>query len=101
MFYIRFFILKIERFAHPLFLMSDVSELLRLLTKNERITQVAHQKWVNERIARFFEQIAHSLIFLQKTSNSVRKPMSKFPALLKHHSHYEAEVGNVYLKNNF
>ena len=36
--------------------MSDESELLRLLTKNEQI-------------ARFFEQIAHLLIFLQKTTD--------------------------------
>ena len=62
--------------------MTNVSELLRLLTKNEpceRFAQVAHQKWVTmfdslrsltknkrmERIARFFSS---SLIFLQKTS---------------------------------
>ena len=44
MFYIRLFILKNERFAHTLFLVSDVSESLRLLTKNEQIPQVAHQK---------------------------------------------------------
>ena len=30
----------------------------------------------------FFERIAHSLIFGQKTSHSFRKPMSEFPALL-------------------
>ena len=78
--------------------MSDVSESLRSLTKNERpwairsgrseemsnreqIAQVSHQKWTNEWIARFFELIAHSLIFGQKTSDSLGKPMSKFPAL--------------------
>ena len=77
---------------------SNVSESLRSLTKNEwpwashsgrseemrnreRIAQVAHQKWVNEQIARFFEQIAHSLIFSQKRTTSLRKPMSEFPAL--------------------
>ena len=37
----------------------------------------------NERIARFFEGIARSLIFLQKNEQFVRKPMSKFPALWK------------------
>ena len=66
------------------FLVSNVSESLRLLTKNEqceRIAQVAHQKWANEWIAHFFEQIAHLLIFGQKTSDSLGKPMSKFPAL--------------------
>ena len=75
----------------PSFLMSDVSKLLRSLTKYERceriaqdahqkwateemsdperIAQVTHQKLANEQIARFFERIAHSLIFSQKTSN--------------------------------
>ena len=78
--------------------MSDVSESLILLTKNERpwairsgrseemsdcerIAQVAHQKWVNEWIAHFFERIAHSLIFGQKTSDSLGNQMSEFPAL--------------------
>ena len=46
----------------PSFLMSNVSESLRSLTKNERI-------------ARFFERIAHLLIFSQKTSDSLRNPM--------------------------
>ena len=79
--------------------MSDVSESLRSLTKNEqpwairsgrspkmsdheRNPQFALQKWVKVRIPRFFEQIAHSLIFLQKTSDSLRKPMSEFPTLI-------------------
>ena len=78
--------------------MSDVSESLRSLTKNERlwaigsgrseemidrerITQVAHQKWVNEWMAHFFERIAHSLIFGQKMIDSLGKLMSEFPAL--------------------
>ena len=78
--------------------MSNVSELLWLLTKNEqrwairsgcleemsgreRIAQVAHQKWANEWITHFFEQIAYSLIFGQKTIDSLWKPMSEFPAL--------------------
>ena len=61
----------------PSFLVSDVSKSLRLLTINEQceqIAQVDHQKWVNEWIAHFFKQIAHLLIFSQKT-------MSEFPAL--------------------
>ena len=44
----------------PSFLMSDVSELLRSLTKNEwceQIAQVAHQKWVT---------MSNSLNFLTK-----------------------------------
>ena len=78
--------------------MSDVSKSLRSLTKNEppwaipsgrseemsdgeRIAQVTHQKWGNEWIAQFFERIAHSLIFGQKMSDSLGKPMSEFPAL--------------------
>ena len=97
----------------PSFLVSDVSESLRLLTKNEqceqiaqvatknerpwairlhrseemsdceRIAQVAHQKWANEWIACVFERIAHLLIFGQKTSDLLGKPMREFPALLK------------------
>ena len=93
------------------FLVSDVSKSLRLPTKNERceritqvaqqkwatmsdslgrsdemsdreqIAQVAHQKWANEWIAHFFERIAHLLIFGQKTSDSLGKPISEFPAL--------------------
>ena len=80
--------------------MSDVSKSLRLLTKNkqpwairsgrspkmsynERIAQVSHQKWANKWIARFLERIAHLLIFLQKTSDLLRKPMSEFLALHK------------------
>ena len=67
----------------PSFLMVDVSELLRLLTKNEgpwairsglspkmsnheQIAQVAHQKWANEQIAHVFDRIVYLLIFLQK-----------------------------------
>ena len=78
--------------------MSYVSESLRLLTKNERpwaicagrseemsdceqIAQIANQKWANEWIANFLERIAHSLIFGQKTRDSLGKPMSEFPAL--------------------
>ena len=69
--------------------MSDVSQSLRSLTKNERpwairsgrseemsdreqIAQVAHQKWANEWIAHFFQQITHLLIFGQKMSDSPR-----------------------------
>ena len=51
------------------------------MSDRARIAQVAHQKWANEQIAHFFEQIAHLLIFGQKTSDSLGKPMSKFPAL--------------------
>ena len=78
--------------------MSDVSKSLRSLTKNEQpwairsgcseemsdreqIAQVAHQKWANEWIAHFFERIADSLIFGQKTSDSLGNQMSEFLAL--------------------
>ena len=78
--------------------MSDVSKLLRSLTRSEQpwairshhseevsvhepIAQVTHQKWANERIANFSELIAHLLIFGQKTSDSFRNQMSEFPAL--------------------
>ena len=65
--------------------MSNVSKSLRLLTKYEwceRFAQVAHKKWVNEQIARIFERIARSLIFLKKMSDLLSKPMSEFPALV-------------------
>ena len=45
--YVGFFILKMSDLLIPSFLVSDVSESLRSLTKNERceqIAQVAHQK---------------------------------------------------------
>ena len=84
MFYIRFLFKKMSDSLIPFFLVSDVSELLKLLTKNERcetiaqvahqnerpwairsgcseemsdgegIAQVAHQKWANKWIANFF-----------------------------------------------
>ena len=57
--FVSFFFVN-ELFAHSLFINEQC----------ERIAQVVHQKWVNEQIARFFEQIA------QKTSDSLRKPMS-------------------------
>ena len=56
----------------PSFLMRDVSESLRLLTKNEHIPL-----FLIESLMRSFAN------FLQKTSDSVRKPMSEFPALEK------------------
>ena len=76
-----------ERFTHDRsFPLSNVSKSLISLKSNERceqITQDAHQKWANKWIAHFFEQIAHSLIFGQKTSNSLGNQMSEFPALFR------------------
>ena len=113
MFYIGFFIKKMSDLLIQSFLVSDVSKSLRSLTKNEqceRIAQVTHQKWatmseslrslrVNERLwanrsgrspkmsewanRSFFEWITHSLIFGQKTSDLLRKPMSEISALVK------------------
>ena len=51
--------------------MSDVSESLILLTKNEQMRESLI----------FFERIAHLLIFGQKTSDLLGNQMSKFPAL--------------------
>ena len=82
----------------PSFLVRDVSESLRSLTKNvqcEWIAQVAHQKWaaMSESLRSLTknEQMSKSLVFLsellirsffsQKTSDSLGKPMSEFPAL--------------------
>ena len=47
-FFVSFFLYKKDQFSHSLFLMSNESESLWLLTKNERcerIAQVAQQKW--------------------------------------------------------
>ena len=73
----------------PSLLMSNVSELLRSLTKNERC----------ERIANFYEQIVYLLFFSQKTSDSLTKPMNKFPALEKlgqHGGEYARKCQNRY-----
>ena len=67
----------------PSFLMSDVSESLSLLTKNERPWAICSPKmseWANHL---FFQQIAHLLFFLQTTSNLLRKLMSEFPTMQK------------------
>ena len=65
---------KTERFAHSLFLMSEVSELLRSLTKNEQIA------------------FAHYLLFSQKTSDSLRKPISNSQPWLEVSRHYGVVV---------
>ena len=54
--------------------MSNVSKLLRSLTKNERMSKLP--VFLSESFNRSF---AH---FSQKKSDSHRKPMSEFPALL-------------------
>ena len=78
--------------------MSDVSESLRSLTKNEwpwgipsgrseeisdceRIAQVAHQKERMSELLIFLSE-SHSLIFGQKTIDLLEKPMSEFSALI-------------------
>ena len=88
MFYIGFLIKKMSISLIPSFLVSNVSESLRSLTKNEQceqIAQVAHQKWVTMsdllRSLTKNERIAHLLILSQKTSDSLRKLMSEFSAL--------------------
>ena len=71
----------------PSFMVSNVSELLRSLTKNDRceqIAQVAHQKWANERNALFLSKsligslFAHFLAknkqFAQKTDEQIPNP---------------------------
>ena len=110
------------------FPLSDVSKLLRSLFKNEwceRIAFVAHQKWAtmsdsltslweNERLwancscgspkmsewvnCSFFEWIAQTPIFGQKTSDSLGKPMSEFPAL--QNSYYCRYCFDVFTKKS-
>ena len=50
------------------------------MSDHERFAQVTHQKWVNRLFFRANRSFAH---FSQKTSNSLRKVMSEFPALKK------------------
>ena len=92
---------------------ATVSESFWLLTKNcsgrspkmsdhEGIAHVAHQKWANEWIACFFEKIAHSLIFSQKTSDSLKNQLSVFPALLhKPWSNFFNLIDNVLFECEF
>ena len=70
--------------SFPLFWWVTMSASLRSLRRNERFERTAHfahQKWANEWIANFFEQITHLLIFGQKTSDFLGNQMSEFPAL--------------------
>ena len=67
-----------------------MSESLRSLIKNERMSESLI----------FFEQMAHSLIFGLKTSDSLGKPMSKFPALKKFQNVFSAKFKNEYYHGN-
>ena len=71
----------------PSFLVSDVSELLRSLTKNDDVTrewiaQVAHQKWANHS---FLEQLANSLIcsFFRKKRAIRSETVERIPSPAK------------------
>ena len=75
------------------FMVSDVSESLISLKSNERFAQVAQRKWAimskllrpvtkNEQMSESLIFLSESLIFWQKTSESLRNQMSKFPALV-------------------
>ena len=93
------------------FLLSKVSESLRLLRTNEwpwairsegmsdheRIAQVAHQKWANEQITHFLSKSLICSLFWHKTSNSLRNWMSKFPTLKIHH--FVSKKGKTMRKN--
>ena len=72
MFYIGFFIKKIRYSLIPSFLMSDVNESLRLLTKNERMSESLV----------FFNESLICSFFRKKRAIRSEKPMSKFPALI-------------------
>ena len=53
---------------------------LEEMSDRERIAQVAHQNWVNERIARFFSEslirkfLAKNERFAQKTNEQIQSP---------------------------
>ena len=60
---------------------SDVSESLRLLTKNERceqIAQVAHQKWA------IMSDSLRSLIFFAKNEQFAQKTDGQIPSPARH-----------------
>ena len=69
--YIGFFVKKMSDSLIPSFLVSNVSESLRSLTKNEQMSKLL--VFLSELLIRSF--------FRKKTSDSLRKPMSKLPAL--------------------
>ena len=90
---------QIAHLAHKKW--ATMSDLLRSLRGNEqceRITHFAHQKWANEWIAHFFERIAHSLIFGQKTSNLLGNQMSEFPALLLSFDLWQSFIQETHLE---
>ena len=62
-------------FAHSLVL----SHRSNQMSDCERFAQVAHQKWANEQIARFSEQMAHSLIFFAKNERFAQKTDEQIP----------------------
>ena len=72
MFYIGFLFKKNEKFAYSLIFGE----------RCERIAQVSHQKWAMWANRSFFLENRSFAHFLQNTSDSLRKPMSEFPALL-------------------
>ena len=69
------------------FLVSDVSELLRSLTKNERceqIAQVAHQKWANEWITRFLsESLIRSFFGKKRAIHSENRWANSQPCVIE------------------
>ena len=99
MFYIGFLFKKMRDLLILTYLVSDVSESLRSLTKKERceqIDQVSHQKLAtvsdslrsltkNEQMSEllvFWANHSFNHFFIKKTSDLLRKPMREFPALL-------------------
>ena len=71
-----------------------IAHLLKLLRSNKQLwairsdrwgqmnnckqfSQISHDKWANEWIAHFFEQITHLLFYSPKTSNLLKKNLTK------------------------
>ena len=54
--------------------MSDVSESLGSLTKNEQFAQVAHQKWANERITHFLSKLGKKQAIRSETDEEIPSP---------------------------
>ena len=84
--------------------MSNVSKLLRLFTKNEWPCAICSgcspkmSKWANRT---FFWANRSFANFFAKTSNSLRKPMSEFPALVRKKTQLIAKMTVIIINNYY
>ena len=82
----------------PSFLVSDVSESPRSLTKMSNVSKSLRSLTKNEPMSESLVFLSEFLIcsfFSQKTRDSLRKPMSEFPALLHRKGKRVKQVKNI------